>query len=44
MRPLLSIKDSFKKLVIVGGLQPTYMTEDGVLVQNLFDFLLENDE
>lgn len=44
MRPLLSIKDSFKKVVVVGGLQPTYMTDDGVLVQNLFDFLLENDE
>jgi len=44
MRPLLSIKDSFKKVVLVGGLQPTYMTDDGVLVQNLFDFLLENDE
>ena len=44
MRPLLSIKDSFKKVVVVGGLQPTYKTDDGVLVQNLFDFLLENDE
>ena len=44
MRPLRSIKDSFKKIVVVGGLQPTYMTDDGVLVQNLFDFLLENDE
>ena len=42
MRPLLSIKDSFKKVLIVGGLQPTYMTDDGVLVQNLFDFLMEN--
>lgn len=38
MRPLLSIKDSFKKIVVVGVLQPTYMTDDGVLVQNLFDF------
>ncbi|MBO6176736.1 MAG: ATP-binding protein [Treponema sp.] len=44
MRPLRSIKDSFKKIVVVGGLQPSYMTDDGVLVQNLFDFLLENDE
>ena len=44
MRPLLSIKDSFKKVVVVGGLQPTYMTDDGVLVQNLFDFLLEKEE
>ena len=42
MRPLLSIKDSFKKVLIVGGLQPTYITDDAVLVQNLFDFLMEN--
>ena len=44
MKPLLSIKDSFKKVVVVGGLQPTYMTNDGVLVQNLFDFLLEEEK
>lgn len=43
LRPLLSIKDSFKKIVIVAGLQPTYMNDDGVLVQNLFDFLLEEN-
>ena len=44
LRPLLSIKDSFKKVVITGGLQPTYMNDDGVLIQNLFDFLLEENE
>ena len=44
LRPLLSIKDSFKKVVIAGGLQPTYMNDDGVLIQNLFDFLLEENE
>lgn len=43
LRPLLSIKDSFKKVVIAGGLQPTYMNDDGVLIQNLFDFLLEEN-
>lgn len=44
LRPLLSIKDSFKKVIITGGLQPTYMNDDGVLIQNLFDFLLEEEE
>ncbi|MBQ6056157.1 MAG: ATP-binding protein [Treponema sp.] len=44
LRPLLFIKDSFKKVVITGGLQPTYMNDDGVLIQNLFDFLLEENE
>lgn len=43
LRPLLSIKDSFKKVIITGGLQPTYMNDDGVLIQNLFDFLQEEN-
>ena len=40
-RSLLQIKDGFSKIVITNGSQPTYKTEDGILVLNLFDFLLE---
>ena len=40
-RSLMNIKDGFKKVVIAGGMQPTYCTENGILVLNLFDFLLE---
>lgn len=38
---LRRITDSFQKIVIVGGLAPTYQTDDGILVLNIFDFLLD---
>lgn len=40
---LRRIKDSFQKIVIVGGLTPTYQTDDGILVVNIFDFLLKDN-
>ncbi len=40
-RSLMNIKDGFEKVVISGGIQPTYRTENGILVLNLFDFLME---
>ena len=36
---LKRINDSFQKVVIVGGMQPTYRNEDGILILNVFDFL-----
>lgn len=36
---LRHINDNFQKVVIVGGLQPTYRNNDGILVLNIFDFL-----
>lgn len=33
------INDNFQKVVIVGGMQPTYRNNDGILVLNIFDFL-----
>lgn len=30
----------FQKVVIVGGMQPTYRNDDGILILNIFDFLL----
>ena len=38
--PLLQIKDSFPKVVIAGGMQPTYRDDNGILILNVFDFLL----
>ena len=32
--------DSFQKVVIVGGMQPTFRNDDGILILNIFDFLL----
>lgn len=40
---LRHIKDSFQKIVIVGGFAPTYQTDDGILVVNIFDFLLKDN-
>ena len=42
LRSLLLIKDSFPKVIIAGGTQPTYKNNDGILILNIFDFLLED--
>lgn len=39
---LIHIKDSFQKVVITGGSQPTYRNDNGILILNLFDFLLSD--
>ncbi len=38
---LRKLKDGFRRIVIVGGLQPTYMNEEGVFIVNLKDFLMD---
>ena len=40
LRSLKQIKDSFLKVIIVGGMQPTFRNDDGILILNIFDFLL----
>ena len=37
---LQNINDSFQKMVIVGGIAPTYQNENGIIIMNVFDFLL----
>ena len=41
LRSLMHIKDSFQKIIITGGMQPSYRNESGILILNLFDFLLD---
>ncbi|MFA6844895.1 MAG: ATP-binding protein [Sphaerochaetaceae bacterium] len=41
-RSLLNIKDSFRKIIVVGDLIPAYTTETGIKVINIQDFLLGN--
>lgn len=41
LRSLRLIHDNFRKVVITGGLQPTYQDEDGILMLNIYDFLLD---
>ena len=40
LKTLKHINDSFQKIIIVGGIQPTYRNDDGILILNLYDFLL----
>lgn len=40
-RSLLKINDGFKKIVIVGdSFQPTYQTDSGILIMNIYNFLM----
>lgn len=36
---LRKLRDGFRRIVIVNGIQPTYMNEEGVYIINLMDFL-----
>lgn len=40
LNSLLRIKDGFKKYVIVGTPTPTYQTESGITIMNIYDFLM----
>lgn len=40
LRSLQNINDSFPKMVFVGGIAPTYQNENGIIIMNVFDFLL----
>lgn len=37
---LLHINDGFSKVIVVGGMTPTHQNEEGILIMNIFDFLL----
>ena len=40
---LLKIKDSFPKIVLVGTPTPTYQTEEGIIIMNVYDFLMNQN-
>lgn len=41
---LCKLRDGFRRIVIVNGLQPTYMNEKGVYIINLMDFLRDPEK
>lgn len=41
LNSLRNIKDSFQKVVIVGGHYPTYQNEEGICFMSIYDFLLD---
>ena len=43
LNSLLRINDSFQKMVIAGGLTPTYQNDHGIIIMNIFDFLMNED-
>ena len=40
---LIHIPDSFKKIIVVAGNSPLWRNEEGVMIINLFDFLLKSN-
>ena len=42
-RGLRKIGDSFRKIVVVDGVQPLYMDESGITIVGLMDFMLNRD-
>ena len=43
LNSLRRINDDFQKILIVGdAMQPTYQNEDGILILNVYDFLLDS--
>lgn len=43
IRPFLKINDSFKKIVITSDTPKPFYNDDGILMMNVFDFLLNPD-
>ena len=43
IRPFLKINDSFKKIVITSNTPKPFYTDDGILMMNVYDFLLNSD-
>lgn len=39
-RSLMKINDSFKKIIITGGFTPKHYNEKGILIMNIYEFLL----
>ena len=43
IRPFLKINDSFKKIVITSDTPKPFYSDDGILMMNVYDFLLNLD-
>lgn len=44
LKSLTKINDSFMKYVIVGTPTPTYKNDDGVVIMNIYDFLMNEKQ
>ena len=43
IRPFLKINDSFKKIVITSDIPKPFYNDQGILIMNVYDFLLNAD-
>lgn len=43
LRPFMKINDSFKKIVITSNTPTPFYSEEGILLMNVYDFLLNPD-
>ena len=43
IRPFLKINDSFKKIVITSNIPKPFYNDQGILIMNVYDFLLNAD-
>ncbi len=43
IRPFTKVNDSFKKILVTGDSVPLHYTDEGILVMNIYDFLLHKD-
>lgn len=43
IRPFLKINDSFKKIVVTSDTPKPFYNDDGILLMNIYDFLLNSD-
>lgn len=43
IRPFLKINDSFKKIVITSDTPKPFYNEQGILIMNVYEFLLNAD-
>ena len=41
IRPFRTVHDSFKKIVVTRDLVPTYHDDNGILIMNVLDFLMD---
>lgn len=43
IRPFRKIEDSFKKIIITKDIVPAHYDEYGILIMNIYDFLLDSE-
>ena len=43
LRPFLKINDAFRKVILIGNDEPSHLTENGIRIMNVIDFMKDPD-